>query len=179
MHGQPHIRFACLVWKWSFHHDTLNLVWWRKWVVLDITRWEICANNYPTKCNNIQFISANCSTCFVWYSTHHQELIPLYLQYLALLRLLLLPVVSVTFTTGGSNGFLMPVTVDTVIRAPVDAWSYHTKHVEQFADINKLYIVASCCIITDTCYGMHGPLNIKTMRNLVNITILSCDDSDV
>jgi len=30
-------------------------------------------------------------------STHHQELIPLYLQYLALLRPLLLPVVSVWY----------------------------------------------------------------------------------
>ena len=29
-------------------------------------------------------------------STHHQELMSLYLQYLALLRLLLLPVVNVT-----------------------------------------------------------------------------------
>jgi len=37
-------------------------------------------------------------------STHHQKLISLYLQYLALLRPLLLPVVNVTFTTGSSNG---------------------------------------------------------------------------
>jgi len=37
-------------------------------------------------------------------SIHHQELISLYLQYLALLRLLLLPDVSVTLTTGSSNG---------------------------------------------------------------------------
>jgi len=40
--------------------------------------------------------------------THHQELISLYLQYLALLRPLLLPVVNVTgwelFTTASSNG---------------------------------------------------------------------------
>jgi len=36
-------------------------------------------------------------------STHHQELISLHLQYLALMRLLLLPVVNVTLTTGSSN----------------------------------------------------------------------------
>jgi len=29
-------------------------------------------------------------------------------------------------------------------------WYLHLKHVEQFADINKLYIVASCWIIIDT-----------------------------
>jgi len=66
-------------------------------------------------------------------STHHQELISLYLQYLA----------------------------DTVIWAPDDGWTYHPKQVEQFADINKLYIDASCWIITDTYYAVHGPLNIK------------------
>ena len=44
----------------------------------------------------------------------------------------------------------MPDTVDTVIRAPDDGWRYHPKHVEQFTDINKLYIVASCWIIIDT-----------------------------
>jgi len=48
----------------------------------------------------------------VGISTHHQELISLYLQYLALLRPLLLPVASVTLTTGSSNGLS---TVDTVI----------------------------------------------------------------
>jgi len=39
-------------------------------------------------------------------STHHQELTSLYLQHLALLRPLLLPVVNVTGwdTTGGSSG---------------------------------------------------------------------------
>ena len=41
------------------------------------------------------FKSVNCSTCFGWYFTHHQELITLYLQYLALMRPLLLTVVNV------------------------------------------------------------------------------------
>ena len=64
-------------------------------------------------------------------STHHQELISLYLQYLA------------------GTVSLMPDTVDTVICAPDDGWRYHPKHVEQFADINKLYIVVSCWISID------------------------------
>ena len=42
------------------------------------------------------FKSVNCSTYFGWYFTHHQELITLYLQYLALMRPLVLPVVTAT-----------------------------------------------------------------------------------
>ena len=49
---------------------------------------------------------------------------------------------------------LMPDTVDTVIGGPDDGWGCHPKHVEQFADINKPYIVASCWIIIDTYYAM-------------------------
>jgi len=45
---------------------------------------------------------------------------------------------------------LMPDTVDKMIWAPDDGWRYHPKYVEQFADINKLYIVASCWIIIAT-----------------------------
>jgi hypothetical protein len=37
--------------------------------------------------------------------------------------------------------------VNTVTRAPDDGWRHHLKHVEQFTDINKLYIVAYCWII--------------------------------
>jgi len=52
------------------------------------------------------FKPANCSTCFGRYFTHHQELITLYLQYLALMRplLLLLRSCPATFTTGSSTG---------------------------------------------------------------------------
>jgi hypothetical protein len=39
--------------------------------------------------------------------------------------------------------------VDTVIWAPDDGWRYHPKHVEQFTDINKLHIVASCWTVID------------------------------
>ena len=37
-----------------------------------------------------------------------------------------------------------------MIWAADDGWRYQPKHVEQFADINKPYIVASCWIIIDT-----------------------------
>ena len=40
--------------------------------------------------------------------------------------------------------------VDPVTWAPDNGWSYHSKHVEQFAGINILYIVASFWIIIDT-----------------------------
>jgi len=55
----------------------------------------------------------------------------------------------------------MSDTVDTVLLTPDDGWRYHPKHVEQFTDINKLYIVTSCWIIIDTYYTTHGPLNTK------------------
>jgi len=38
---------------------------------------------------------------------------------------------------------LMTNVVATVTWAPDDGWRYHPKHVEQFTDINKLFIVAS------------------------------------
>jgi len=56
---------------------------------------------------------------------------------------------------------IIPDTVYTVIWAPDDGWWYHPKHVERFTDINKMYIAASCWIIIDTYYTLHGPLNIK------------------
>jgi len=68
-------------------------------------------------------------------SIHQQELISLHLQYLALMGPLLLPVVSVTFTTGRWWVEIPPET---------------RREVEKFADINKMYIVASCWIIIDT-----------------------------
>jgi hypothetical protein len=43
---------------------------------------------------------------------------------------------------------LMPDAVDTVILAAADdGWRYHPKHIEQFTDINKLCIFASCWTI--------------------------------
>jgi hypothetical protein len=43
----------------------------------------------------------------------------------------------------------MPDAVDTMIGAPDDGWRYHPKHIEQFTDINKLYIVVSCWTAID------------------------------
>jgi len=45
----------------------------------------------------------------------------------------------------------VPDTVDIVVCAPDDGWSYHPKHVEQFQEISKLCKVASCWIYT----GIH------------------------
>jgi len=61
----------------------------------------MCVNNYPTRCNNIPFIYI-CNVSGGIF-THHQVIISLYLQYLALLRPLLIPVVNVSFMTGSSN----------------------------------------------------------------------------
>jgi hypothetical protein len=41
------------------------------------------------------FKSVKFLTCFGWYFTHHQEPLTLYLQYLALMLPVLLPVVNV------------------------------------------------------------------------------------
>jgi hypothetical protein len=56
----------------------------------------------------------------------------------------------------------MPDTVDTVTCVPDDRWRCHPKHVEQFADINKLYIVASFWIIIEA----HG--------NITNYFVIWC-----
>jgi len=55
----------------------------------------------------------------------------------------------------------VPDVVITVICAPDDGWSYHPKHVEQFTEIYKLYIVASCWTIIDIDSRCTDPLNIK------------------
>jgi hypothetical protein len=54
----------------------------------------------------------------------------------------------------------MPDAVDTEILAPDGWWTYHQKYAQQFTDINKLYIVASCWTIIDI-FKIRGPLNIK------------------
>jgi len=75
-------------------------------------------------------------------STHHQELILLYLQYLASGNLswawrsrLVAVKVSV-----------MPDTVDTVMWAPDDGWRSHPKHVGQSADVNNCILLLLMCI---------------------------------
>jgi hypothetical protein len=77
----------------------------------------------------------------------------------------------VTFQTGSSTVSIMPDTADTVIWAPDDEWSYHSKHVEQFANINKLYIIASCWAIIDiTCVVFHHIVNTASVRRYLNKT---------
>ena len=80
-------------------------------------------------------------------STHHQELISLYLQYWD--RYCYLSWASRSRQVAVTVS-IMPDTVDTVIWAPDDGSRYQPKHVQQFADLNKLYIVASCRIIIAT-----------------------------
>ena len=134
----------------------------------------ICVNNYPTRCNNIHFIYI-CKLlymfrvvsppiisssyhwifsvwhywdhyCYLWWtwldwnwfrctihSTSTPEPVPIQPRSRQ---------VAVTVS-------IMPDTVDTGIWAPDDGRRYHPKHVEQFADINKLCVVASCWIIID------------------------------
>jgi len=102
------------------------------------------------------FKSVNCSTCFGWYFTHQQELISLYLQYLVLMRPVLVPVVDVAGRDlpvqprprqVAVTISLIPDTADIELRAPDDGWRYHLKHVEQLTNLNKLCSVASCWII--------------------------------
>jgi len=114
--------------------------------------------------------SANCSTCFGWF-LHPSSGAHITLSTVSGI----IETVTVTCHECDWMGtpiqshsrqvtvtvLLMPDTVDTVICAPDDGWRYHPKHVEQFADLHKLYIVAYCWIIIDTFYAMHGPLNIK------------------
>ena len=84
-------------------------------------------------------------------STHHPKLITLSLQYLALMRPLLLPVVNVshpvTFTTGGSNGLINA----RYCRCSVmSSWWWVEMSSEtcwELTDINKLYTVESCWMI--------------------------------
>ena len=67
-------------------------------------------------------------------STHHQERIQLYLEQLVFVTLLLLSAAIVEELETGLS----------VLWVTDDGRKYHTKHVEQFPDINKLCNVASC-----------------------------------
>ena len=98
------------------------------------------------------FISVNRSTCFGWY-LHASSAVHITLSTVSDI------IETVTATCRERDWMrtavpihsrsrqvavtvsIMPVTVDTVIRAADDGRRYHPKHVEQFADINKLYLV--------------------------------------
>jgi hypothetical protein len=107
------------------------------------------------------FKSVNCSTCFGWYFTHHQELISLYLQYLALITPVLLPVVNVAGRHAQSRSRQVADSSTGLIYARyfrysgMSSWcwvKYHPKYVEQLTDLNKMYSVASCWIIIAILY---------------------------
>jgi hypothetical protein len=78
----------------------------------------IIIQQHATECS--LFKSVNCSTCFGEYFVHHQELITLYPQYLALMKPVQLPVVNVagrelTLRLVAVQVSLMPDTVDTAL----------------------------------------------------------------
>jgi hypothetical protein len=116
---------------------------------------EIYINNCPTRCKNIQFIYI-CKLLYMFRvatpliirsSYHYIYSIWYYWDRTATcLERDWIGTVSQpdTFQTGSSTVSVMPDTADTVIWAPDDECSYHWKRVENFTNINKLYIVASC-----------------------------------
>jgi len=65
----------------------------------------ICVNNYPTRCNKCTFYLYLQTALHISgvISTHHHEVISLYLQNLTLLGPLMLPVVNVTGSSNGLN----------------------------------------------------------------------------
>ena len=71
------------------------------------------------------FKSVNYSTYFGWYFVYQQELITLYLQYLALMRPVLLPVVKWVPAQPRSRQVAVQVSLmpDTVLWAPNDGWN--------------------------------------------------------
>jgi len=148
------------------------------WFLLNRPKGWILMNEYPTRCNFTHFIyiwkllyifrvvpppnirSAYNFIYSIWYlsdrncylplaetalhvssgtSTQHQERIQLYLQHLVFVR------------PGAVTVWQIPDAVDKVVCAPDFGWRYHSKHVEQFPDINKMCKVASCWI----CIGIY------------------------
>jgi len=88
------------------------------------------------------FISANCSTCFGWYLHPSSGAVFTVSG--------IIETVTATCsesgwvgTTGGSNGLNNARYCRYGDMSSDDGWRYHPKHVEQFADINKLYICLS------------------------------------
>ena len=96
--------------RFSIHlHQLLSQWRWRQHVLPKRrNKFIVCVHNYPTRCeNNTVYLYLQTALHVSGViSTHHQELISLHLQYLTLLRPLLLPVVyhPVTYTTGSSIG---------------------------------------------------------------------------
>ena len=115
------------------------------------------------------FKSVNCSTCFGWYFTHHQELITLYLQYLALVRPVLL-------ATCRERGWMRTEFSSSCRYSVMSSWwwvKYHPKHVEQLIDLNKLYSVASCWIIIAIFYDARPIEHTVTVVLKIYIEVLN------
>ena len=108
------------------------------------------------------FISVNRSTCFGWY---------LHPSSGAHVTVSTVSVISKTVTKPipvqsrsrlvAVTALLMPVTVTWT---PDDGWRYHPKHVQRFADINKMYIVASCWIVIDAYFTFLNQLNFLQLQ---------------
>ena len=49
-----------------------------------------------------------------------------------------------------------------------DGWKYHTKHVQRFPDINKLFSVASFSMYIGILLGVHYILHISRIRVNIN-----------
>ena len=120
------------------------------WVITPIFTRTVYSNIYPTRFNVTQFI-------YVW-------------KLLYMLRVVSPPIIRSTHNCIYSIWYLsnhwswnrvptlprqrqesvtvwqVPDAVDTVVCAPDGGWKYHTKHVEQFPDINKHCNVASTWI---------------------------------
>jgi hypothetical protein len=69
------------------------------------------------------------------------------------------------------GGVQIPDAVDKVVCATDDGWKYHSKHVEQFPDLNKLCNVASGIYI-GILLGYHPILHISRIQ--VNLSENNC-----
>jgi hypothetical protein len=121
---------------------------------------EIYISNCPTSCNNIQFIYI-CKLLYMFQvvtpliirsSYHCIYSIWHYWDHTAACLERDWMGNAVPIQSGSSTVSTTPDSADTVTLAPDDEWFYHLKHVEQFTNINKLYIVTSCWTITDMYY---------------------------
>ena len=145
MHTTQHTKPVCTTENWISQNAWASLSLWN--VISYVNTVAIIIQQSATEYSLFQ--SVNCSTRFGWYFTHHQELITLYLQHLALMRLVLLPFVSsrpATFMTGSSTSL---INARCCRYSVMSSWwwvKYHLKHVQQLIDWNKLYSVASCWI---------------------------------
>jgi hypothetical protein len=77
-----------------------------------------------------------------------------------------LSVLWVAYTT---HSTLKPDAVDTVVCAPDDGRKYHSKHIEQVPDINKLCNVAPCWIYIGILLEARPILHISRIR--VNVEV--------